>query len=241
MKGSHAVYRWIGLLLVSVLIVPLVACGGGDESSPTPTPTATPTATATPDASALTAALSSVAGEVLVKYSGSEEWVDAGSVTEIGVGDSLKTGADGYAAVLFFDGSEMDVDPNTEFTIQEMSDYGGAVVIRINHLIGTLHHDVEAGEGLLTYEIVTEAGSAIAQGTLFDTVVDFIPKTCVPCFDGIVKFIAEGVSVFIEEDEMSCAFLGGIPCTPFSTDPMNYQFPGGGGGYYGYGYPTPTP
>lgn len=248
-------YIKIFVLLSSILIIaamiPSVGCGNGQEATPTPVPTATATNVPTGESGTL----SDIAGEVLVQRQGASGWTAATSGMKIWSGDSLQTGADGYVLITFFDGSVMEVESDTEITVEELSvASGGSTTVRIHQTIGSTINRVEnLIDPSSKYEVESPAGTAAVRGTTFSSNVERdggITHTCVSTFkeeDGqhFVDFSNNGEGVDIPEGKTSCCWEGGVPGDPFWTDPddnpANFTG-GGGGGCYGYGcYVKPTP
>ncbi|MFA5055777.1 MAG: FecR domain-containing protein [Dehalococcoidia bacterium] len=242
----------LSLILIMAAMIPLVGCGnGGEEATPTPMPTAT-AITQTGE----TGTLSDIAGDVQVLRYGSNSWIEATSGMKIGTGDSLQTGDDGYVLITFFDGSVMEVEADTEISVEELSvASGGSTTVRIHQTIGSTLNRVEnIIDSSSKYEVETPAGTAAVRGTTFRNNVERdggIIHTCVSTFNEegqhFVDFSNNGETVEIPEGKTACCWEGGVPGNPFWTDPDDNpaNFTGGGGGScYGYGcyvYTTPTP
>ena len=251
------VFKWLSVILVIAVIIPAIGCGkGGGGAAPTPMPTATVPAAPTGE----TGTLSDLAGDVQVQRQGTKTWIAATSGMEIWGGDSLKTGDDGYVLITFFDGSVMEVEADTEISVEELSEAsGGSTTVRINQVIGnTLNRVENLIDSSSTYEVETLAGSAVVRGTIFRNEVereDGITHTCVSTLNEedeerhFIDFSNNGKTIEVPEGKTSCCWEGGVPGNTFYTDPDDSpaHFTGGGGGSscYGYGcygyYPTPTP
>jgi len=167
--------RLFGVLAVILLVaatIPLIGCGRGGNQSPMPSPIPTSTATAVPTGEAGT--LSDLEGDVQVLRSGASVWIAAASGMKIGVGDSLKTGADGYVLITFFDGSVMEVEADTQISVDELAvSSGGSTTVRINQVVGnTLNRVENLIDSSSTYVsptahiLILEMGFAIAAVTL---------------------------------------------------------------------------
>lgn len=234
------VYKWLSVILVIAVMIPLVGCGKGGNQSPTPTPT--PTATPA-EPSGETGSLSGVVGYVQVLRSWSSSWIEATSGMKIGTGDSLKTGGDGYTLITFFDGSVMEVEADTKISVEELSAAsGGSTTVRINQVLGnTLNRVENLIDSSSTYEVETPAGSAVVRGTIFSMAVDRdlgVIHTCVNTSKEedeevhSVDFSNNGKTVEVIEGKTSCCWEGGVPGDPDYTDPDDdpANFTGGGGG-----------
>jgi hypothetical protein len=249
------IFKWLSLIIIVAVMIPAIGCGNGGETVPTPVPTVTAPAEPTGE----TGTLSGLEGDVQVQRQSAGDWIVATSGMKIGTGDSLKTGSDGYVIITFFDGSVMEVESDTEISVEELSAAsGGATTVRINQVIGnTLNRVENLTDSSSKYEVETLAGTAVVRGTIFRDEVereDGVTHTCVNTSkeeDGgqhFVDFSNNGKTVEIPEGKTSCCWEGGVPGNPFYTDPddnpANFTGGGGGGGCYGYGcygHPTPTP
>jgi len=235
----------LSLILIAAAFI---GCGNGQEA--TPTPVATATATVSPTGQS--GILSEIAGEVQVLRNGTSAWTVAVNSMKIWTGDSLQTGADGYALVTFFDGSVMEVEADTKISVDELSiASGGSTAVRIHQTIGSTINRVEnLIDSSSKYEVESPAGTAAVRGTTFGNNVERdggILHTCVSTFkeeDGqhFVYFSNSGEGVDIPEGKTSCCWEGGVPGRPFWTDPDDNpaNFTGGGGGGGSGGHPTPT-
>ena len=248
-------FKWLSVILIIAVMIPAIGCGKGGETIPTPTPTATVPAEPTGE----TGTLSDLEGGVQVQRQGVGAWIAATEGMKLGTGDSLKTGGDGYVLITFFDGSVMEVEADTEISVEELSvASGGSTTVRINQVIGnTLNRVENLIDSSSKYEVETLAGSAVVRGTIFRNEVergDGITHTCTSTLkeedegQHSVDFSNNGKTVEILEGKTACCWEGGVPGNPFYTDPddnpANFTGGGGGGGCYGYGchgYPTPTP
>jgi hypothetical protein len=161
---------------------------------------------------------------------------------KIGTGDSLKTGEDGYVLITFFDGSVMEVEADTEISVEELSEAsGGSTTVRINQVIGnTLNRVENLVDSSSKYEVETLAGSAVVRGTIFSMAVDRdrgVIHTCVNTsreedeINHFIDFSNLGKTVNVNEGKTSCCWEGGVPGNPFYTDPDDSpaNFTGGGG------------
>lgn len=172
MPSSRGIFKCIILLLALVLLVPLASCGE-EEVTPTPTPgvTSTPAPTASPGTSAPPGTISSPSGEVLVQKSGSTAWAEATAGMKLEVGDRLKTGNDGSALILFFEGSVMEVQADTEVQISELAIAAGtgSTTISLSQAVGnTVNRVQKLVDSASKYEVETPAGSAVVRGTIFN-------------------------------------------------------------------------
>ena len=258
MKYANA-FKWLSVILVIAAMIPAIGCGKKEAQEPTPTPTAIPTATTPAEPTGETGTLSSLSGDVQVLRHGVAAWIAAASGMKLGTGDGLKTGGDGYVLITFFDGSVMEVKADSEISVEELSKAsGGSTIVRISQVLGNTVNRVEnLVDSSSTYEVETLAGSAVVRGTIYSIHVDKygeLTHTCCNTSDEEdneqhnVDFSGGGVTVKVPEGMTSCCWEGGVPGSPFYTDPsddpLQFGGDGGGSGCYGYecqGYqPTPS-
>jgi hypothetical protein len=254
--SSVGAFKWISVMVIVLIVAAAVGCGKKAAQVPTPTPTPTavssPTATAPAEPTGETGTLSSINGSVQVQRQGTGAWIAATNGMRIGTGDGLKTGDYGYVLITFFDGSVMEVEADSEISVEELSKTsGGSTTVRINQVIGnTLNHVENLVDSSSNYEVETRAGSAVVRGTLYRVVVSVDGKlTCIDVVDEndllnhLVAFTGGGATVEVPEDRTSCCWEDGVPSAPFYTDPADDPYQGGNG-CYGYGcggQPTQVP
>ena len=239
-------YKWLAVILVIALVIPaVIGCGKKEaqEATPTPTATSSPTATAPAEPTGETGTLSGLEGDVQVLRQGVSAWEAATSGMKVGTGYGVKTGSNGYVLITLFDGSVMEIEADSEISIEELSKTsGGSTTVRINQVIGNTINRVEnLVDSSSTYEVETLAGSAVVRGTIYSIQVDQygeLTHTCASCVDEEdnqqhnVDFSGGGSMVKVPEGMTSCCWEGGAPGSPFYTDPADdpLQFSGDSGG-----------
>ena len=232
-------------MLVVLIMAAAIGCGKKEaqKATPTPTATSTPTATAPAEPTGQTGTLATVTGDVQVLRHGAAAWIAATSGMKLGTGDSLKTGSDGYVLITFFDGSVMEVEAESEISVEELSKAsGGSTTVRISQVLGNTINRVEnLVDSSSTYEVETLAGSAVVRGTIFGMQVDQYGEFTYTCANTSkeddnkshsVDFSGSGSTVKVPEGMTSCCWEGGVPGSPFPTDPADdpLQFSSGDGG-----------
>jgi len=168
-------------------------------------------------ATAPSATVSSPTGEVLVQKQGSTTWIQALSGMKLYEGDRLKTGGNSTTEIIFFEGSVVEVESDSEILLDEMTiaPNTGSTSIHLNQLVGhTVNRVQKLVDSASNYEVETPAGSAVVRGTAFKSYVRDDGYTIIYCNEGAVWFTAGGVTVIVNEGEWSSAMPGGTPSTP---------------------------
>ena len=169
---------------------------------------------------------------------GSTAWVQATASMKLEAGDYLQTGDNGTAVLLFFEGSTMEVQPDTEILINELSLAGtGSTTIGLKQLVGsTVNRVQKLVDSESKYEVDTPAASAAVRGTIFKLLVEIDGNTTLNSEDGDVWFTANGVTVLVGTGMQSFACVGCPPSNPSpSVTPTPIPTP------TSTPLPTPTP
>ncbi len=127
------------------------ACAGGDDDSSTVTGDTAPSTTApsSPDSTVPptsdTAAVASavrIEGSVEARVGASADFVAVSDPVPVAAGDSVRTDANGYAEIVYFDGSVTRLDNDTDVIVVELVDDPGDSIIRIGMGVGRTWHRV---------------------------------------------------------------------------------------------------
>jgi len=243
--------RVVIIVAILVLAASIIAgCGGKKAFSIPPT------------------TLSSLSGEVLVSQEGSAGWTEASEGMELEVGDCVKTGPDGQALMLFFEGSVMEMEQDTQLCLEELNlvEDTGSTFIKIWQQVGrTINRVEQLTDPASRYEVETPAGSSVVRGTIIEVVVEEDGTTTSKTISGEALFCVEEE----EDEEKECVLVplgweitvlpggslgeptlstSGLPTPPGEETPPSEPgdenggkvFGGGGGGGGGW-VPTPTP
>ena len=166
---------------------------------------------------ALTATVSSPAGEVLVQKQGSTTWIPAVSGMKLFEGDRIKTSGNSTTTLVFFEGSTAEVEANSELILKELAiaHNTGSTSIHVEQVVG---HTIDRVKKLVDseseYEVETPAGSAAVRGTIFKLYVRDDGYTAIYCKEDKVQFTAGGATVTVSSGQQSDARPGGTPSTP---------------------------
>ncbi len=161
--------------------------------------------------------ISSPVGEVLVQKQGSTTWIQAVSGMKVFEGDSLKTGGNSTAEIVFFEGSVVEVGADSEILLNELAldPHTGSTSIHLKQFVGnTVNRVQKLVNSGSSYEVDTPAGSAVVRGTAFNSYVGVNGFTIIHCDEGTVWFTAQGATVTVNAGEWSGATPGGTPSTP---------------------------
>lgn len=174
-SGRVSPGRPVGAVLV-VLALLVSACAGGDDDSSTDTGDTEPSTTApsSPDSTVPpTSDTAAVANAVRIEDSvearvgASADFATVSDPVAVAAGDSVRTDANGYAEIAYFDGSVTRLDTDTDVMVVELVDDPGDSIIRIGMGVGRTWHRVQQLSGNDTYEVETLVATAAAQGTAF--------------------------------------------------------------------------
>ncbi len=156
-------------------------------------------------------------GEVLILQSGEDTWTEAVDGMALEQGDTVRTGAGGQVKLLFFEGSSMTIEADSEVIIKDVSlaENGKSTTVSLGHLVGSTVNRVEQlADPASRYEVETPAGVAVVRGTMFDSDVEKDGNSTIGCKEGSVLFQAGGEEVLLEKGKQSSASPGGTPSDP---------------------------
>ncbi len=160
--------------------------------------------------------LSILSGEVQVQKVGSSTWATAEDNMVLEVGDRVKTGPDSYALLTFFEGSTMELEPNSEVVIEELTTtQEGSTVLRLKQQVGRTWNRVEKlVDPASRYEVDTPTGVAVARDTLFDVEVAADGTTNVRVIKDKVTVTAQQQEVTVEEGNETVVLPDNPPAQP---------------------------
>ena len=114
-----------------------------------------------------------ITGPVLVRH-GTGEFNPAADGALLGPGDTIKTGADARAVLTYFEGSTVEIEPNSVLSITTArANPDGSTVIEMLQDLGLTWHVVSRlVQGGSRYEVHTDAATASVRGTAFTVGVE---------------------------------------------------------------------
>ncbi len=197
MKAQHTV-RMLGRIVSALLIIMIV---GGSLAG------------CVGRGTTRTATLVQVSGEVQVMELGSSTWARASKGTVLEPGDHVKTLADSSALIILFDGSVIELDANTELSLDELFvTEEGSTVIKLKQEIGKTSSRVEKlVDPASRYEVETPAGAAVVRGTTMGVTVLADGLTIIDCIKGQCWAIAQGKEVALKAGMRSIIVPGETP------------------------------
>ena len=163
-----------------------------------------------------------LSGSVELQRPGSAGWEQVRGAAPLDVGDRVRTGPDGYAALTFFDGSSTTLQPLSELVVQrfERDPASGATAVILQQVRGNswtqAHDNGHPFSGVL---IATPGGARFfARGSQFETIVD-AEGTYVTSAEGVVYGRAQNSDVEIPPGFSSRVLLGQAPEAPVPDSP----------------------
>ncbi|MFQ6015501.1 MAG: FecR domain-containing protein [Anaerolineae bacterium] len=158
-----------------------------------------------------------VEGTALLQKGGSGPFIEIGSErTLVSVGDRVKTGADSKAIITFFEGTESELGPETDLTIQELavvSEQSFTIVLQL-WLGQTWHRVVGLIDPNSRHQIVTPSAVVAVRGTEYGVAVDEKLVTRVEVVEGLIAVTAQEVTVELKPGEQTEVEPGQPPEPP---------------------------
>jgi hypothetical protein len=193
------------LFLMLVLVMPFFfACEGGAEIG---------TVSNNPSASTI---MSVKNGPVFVQKNGSSTWLDGKAGMELQTGDCVKTDPNGSATIVFFEGSVLELQGETEISLTGLTgNQNTSTTVKVRQEIGTTISRVKKlVDTASSYEIETPAAIAGVRGTVFKVVVLADGTTTVSNEEGSVYVTAQGKTVILKEQTSVTVKPGQEPGEP---------------------------
>lgn len=162
------------------------------------------------------AALADARGIVEVQ-AGDGAWMVAGADYVVTVGQRIRTGALSGVRVVFSDGSQVRVGPNTEISVDELNAGlpGKPRIVALTQWTGEADHTVVSADGPKSrYEVRTPSAIGEAKGTLFHVSVASNLFTRFSVDEGIVAVTNQNVTVVVIAGQSTTIPAGQAPDEP---------------------------
>jgi hypothetical protein len=143
-------------------------------------------------------------GLVEVLPSGADAWEPVSEAMLVAAGDRIRTGAEGSAELMFFDGSITALGPGGELTIARMASQrsGRGKVIVLHQWIGEVYNQVQPlADEESRFRVETASAVVSVRGTAFSLTVEPDGATKVRVNEGAVEVQTRETSVLISGGE----------------------------------------
>ncbi|MFC2045065.1 FecR domain-containing protein [Chloroflexota bacterium] len=163
--------------------------------------------------------LSVIGGEVEFRNTDYDLWESAADGTVLDTGNYIKTNGDSYAILTFFDGSTMELEPESTVAIEKIQ-YGNRVTeIAVKQLSGvTWSHVLAAPELGSNFQVKTPSAEITVQNTLFTVEVDKYGATRVAVTEGTVNISAHKQVIRLLADQQTTVNVGMAPALPVAGE-----------------------
>jgi hypothetical protein len=161
--------------------------------------------------------LSFVMDNVLILKAGGKDWDKGEEGAVLEADDKIKTDAGGQATVTFFDGSTIDLNSNTEVSLDELTSKSSSFpkIIKLTQKIGeTTSRIVKLTDPASRYDVETQAGVAAVRGSTMVVQVTDDGTTKTYNVEGTITLTAQGKEVSIPVGSNSTAQPGEVPGAP---------------------------
>jgi len=131
-------------------------------------------------------------------------------------GDSVRTGKDSIALITFEDGTTVELEPETEVTVEAMTSNYKKVMQSVGRTWSGMKRLVGAQS---TFEMETPSAAAVVRGTWWDTDVDWDGNTIIGTYDGSIDVTAQGQTQTVGAGSQSRTNVGEPPQEPEPIPP----------------------
>jgi hypothetical protein len=127
-------------------------------------------------------------GSAEVLANDTNDWQAAKMGRVLNDGDALRTGGDGFIAIIFTDDkSQVKIRPNTDIVVSAERNNDQSLAKRVNMEVGELFADVQQQKGEM--QVATPTSVASIKGTQFWVLVDDEGGTTVLTLEGLVELL----------------------------------------------------
>jgi hypothetical protein len=161
--------------------------------------------------------LSIVGGNVQVLKAGSNDWGSGKEGMTLETGYKIKTDSGSKASITFFDGSVIELNGNTEISLDQILNKSNSSpkTIKIGQKIGeTTSRVVKLVDPASRYEVDSPSGVAAVRGSTMVVNVTADGTTQVYNVEGTISLTAQGKEVAITAGSNSSAKVGEAPSEP---------------------------
>jgi hypothetical protein len=159
-------------------------------------------------------------GQVLVRH-GNGPFIPISDGDVIGPGDAVRTVAGSHGVLTFFDGSTVELEPDTELVVNELqASVSGDKIVELTQAFGRTWHVVSHLVGPRSkYEVTTGASTAAVRGTAFEVAVLADGRTRTSTIEGDVATSAQGAEVRVLPGQQTTVSQGSPPPAPQAAPP----------------------
>ena len=146
--------------------------------------------------------LSITEGDVFVMKAGTDDWMEAQVGMSLEAGDIIKTGDDSSAEITFFDGSTVELQPDTEVEVisLDISTDTGSTTITFEQTVGaTISRVINIIDPASRYEVETPTGTAGVRGSILVVYVTEDGTSWIANKEGNIWIRAQGVELQVPE------------------------------------------
>jgi len=197
-------FKKLTLIIVAVLILAIVVLVVKERISPPG------------DVLAKSTTLTVLHGDNVFLSEEEGSWENVTDTVVVKEGNGIKTGDDSWALITFEDGTTVELEPNTEVSVTELTN----TQITVWQQVGRTWSGIKKLVGPLTQvQVETPSAAALVRGTLIDVVVDSLGNTIVSALEGVIEVTAEGISRTVEAGMQSLINMGLAPSEPEPIPP----------------------
>jgi hypothetical protein len=133
-------------------------------------------------------------------------------------GQRVRTGTLSSATMVFYDGSQASIGPNTEISVDQLDalrpENGFRTVVMTQYLGESEHQVAFRNDAGSRYEVKTPTGSGIARGTIFQVLVTAEQTAHYSVEEGAVQVSNAGSSVLVRARQMTVFNADETPAAP---------------------------
>jgi FecR-like protein len=161
-------------------------------------------------------------GSLLVRHAGGQ-FTPIGDGDVVAGGDTIRTAAESHGVLTFFDGTTVELEPDTEITVTTLeASAAGDKIVDIAQAIGRTWHVVtHLASPASQYQIRTPTSTAIVRGTAFEVDVAADGTSSAATTDGDVAVSAQGAEVHVLAGQFTTVPQGAPPAPAQPSPPAD--------------------